>query len=271
MEPMTIPIACVQISCTPFDRIANLDKADEAIGKAAAQGARLILLPEFLPTGSTWDWRLLDLAEPLGGPTSRWIQNRSRKTGCWIGAGILERAAEAVFDTFLLVGPTGEIHSYRKHYPAFFEMLLFHRGRTVGIFDTALGRIGLLVCWDMVHARLWKAMAGQIDLLLICSAWPAAKTGNLPIPGFQGWLDRQPVHMPKYLAKTLDVPVAYCNMTGPFISPIPYLGFTYRAQFPGSSSITESDGTTIAAAGSEEIILLGEVRPRVETVPRKAS
>ena len=52
---------------------------------------------------------------------------------------MVEAADEGIFDTFLLTGPAGECLSYRKLYPAFFEKLYFHRGRTAGIFDPRSG------------------------------------------------------------------------------------------------------------------------------------
>ncbi len=265
---MILPIACAQLACTPFDPASNLAKADHFVREAARQGARLILLPEFLATGCAYDRRLRDFAEPLGGPTTRWLRRQSRRTKCWIGAGIIERAG-GLFDTFVLAGPGGEVFSYRKQYPAFFERLYFDRGQSVGIFDTDLGRVGVMICWDMVHARPSDAMAGRVDLLLICSAWPAVGGGNFPLYGARGWLDRQPLLRPKALAERLKVAVAYCNMTGPFVTPVPWLGLTYRSVYAGGSSLTDARGRTRGAAGLEETIIVGEVQ--IEGRPRRSA
>jgi N-carbamoylputrescine amidase len=257
---MTIPIACAQMACATFDPRSNLAKADHLIKEASLLGARLVLLPEVLTTGYTYDRRLHDFAEPIGGTTTRWMQQRSRRWGCWIGAGIVEQANNRVFDTFLLTGPAGEVFSYRKQYPAFFEQLYFSRGRVTSIFDTAFGRVGVMICWDMVHSRLCRELAaGRIDLLLICSAWPDMSRGNLPLYGVRGWFNRQPVQKPQKLAERLNVPVAYCNMTGEFITRVPGLGFTYYSEFAGRSSIVDSNGNTSAAAGSEEGVVMADV------------
>src|SRR5439155_17059556 len=130
-----------------------------------------------------------------------WMKQRSRQTGRWIGAGIIERSDDGVYDTFLLTGPAGEVLSYRKRYPAFFERLYFHSGRTIGIFDTSLGRIGVMICWDMVHPCLTRTMLGRIDLLLICSAWPDLYRANYPLFGVRGWLSKQPALRPPQLAQ----------------------------------------------------------------------
>jgi len=250
-----------------FDDRANLAKADTLIRDAARQGARLVLLPELFAAGYTYDRRLHDHAEPVGGRITQWLLRRSRQLGVWIGAGIVEQAAAQVFDTFLLTGPDSEVHVYRKQCPAFFERLYFHRGQEAGIFRTALGRIGVLICWDMVQARLCQALAGQIDLLLICSAWPDLRRGSIPLYGVRHWMSQQPAERPPQLAKLLGVPVAYCNMVGDFRTRVPGLGLTYRAPFAGNSSITDRQTT---ALGTEEQLLIADVRVQPERRRRAA-
>lgn len=257
-----IPIACAQMACACFDPASNRDKADELIREASRQGARLVLLPEYMTTGCTYDDRLHAFAEPIGGATSFWLTRRSRQTGCWIGGGIIEEADDGIYDTFILTGPAGELFSYRKQYPVGFEMLFFHRGRSVGIFNTALGRIGVMICWDMVHERLAREMAGQVDLLLISSAWPAVGPGNIPLWGMRNWLDRQPLQRPRQLALKLNAAVAYCNMTGAFVTRVPWfgwLGMTYRSEYAGSSSITDQGGRKMTVVGHEEKVLVADV------------
>lgn len=254
---MTFPVACAQMASIPFDIRANLAKADELIRDAARQGARLVLLPELFATGYTYDQRLTHHAEPIGGALTQWQQRRSRRLGVWIGAGIVEEAAGKVFDTFLLTGPAGEIHIYRKQYPAFFEKLYFHSGADVGIFDTALGRVGVMICWDMMQAKLCRALAGKIDLLLICSAWPDLRCGNVPLFGVRDWMSRQPGKRPRKLSKQFQVPVAYCNMAGDFHTRVPGLGLTYRTTFCGNSSITDGHTTRL---GVEEQLLIADVQ-----------
>lgn len=259
-ECMAIPIACAQVACTTYDTKANLEKADDYIHRAARQGARIIVLPEFLPTGCTYDHKLCTLAEPIGGPTTAWLQRRSRQNNCWIAAGIIEEADGTYFDTLLMTGPGGEVLSYRKQFPAFFENLYFSRGQVAGIFNTSLGRVGVMLCWDMVQPSVYRSMEGRVDLIVICSAWPDIRKGNIPLYWVRGWIGRQPEHRPRKLAKKLNVPVAYCNMTGPFHTAVPWLGLTYRSVYTGASSIHDAGGTPVAVAEVDETLIVGEVR-----------
>ncbi len=257
-----LPIACAQMACACYDPPANRVKADELIREASRQGARLVLLPEFLTTNCTYDDRLHSFAEPVGGATTFWMLRRSRQMGLWIGGGIIEEADKRVYDTFVLAGPAGEVHSYRKQYPVGFENLFFHRGSDLGIFNTSLGRIGVMICWDMVQPRLSREMAGRIDLLLISSAWPAVGSGNIPLLGIRSWLDRQPLQRPRQLARELNTAVVYCNMTGSFATQVPglgWLGITFRSDYAGSSSITEQGGNKMTVVGREERILVADV------------
>jgi N-carbamoylputrescine amidase len=247
--------AAIQMESRPFAVELNRARATEQIRAAAAQGAKLIVLPELFTTGYTYDAQLLDHGEPIGGPTTLWMQAASRRHDMHLAASIVERSGNAYFDTALLTTPGGMIHIYRKRYPAFFEKLYFRRGREVGIFVTDLGRIGVMICWDMVHHRLYRELAGNIDLLIVCSAWPCLETGNLRLPMIGGWMSRRPFLTPPSLAQRLGVPVVYANQCGPFATRVPGLPMSFRGSFAGLSSITCHDGHTLRATAHHESVI----------------
>lgn len=262
---MQVKCCCLQIACKSFDPQANLDKAARLVRQAADCGADIVLLPEYLTTGCIYDRRLHEFAESCTGPTVRALRCLSGDTKCWIAGGVVERDGPRVCNTLLLVGPGGELYSYRKRCLAFFENLYFHAGQSAGIVNTPFGRLGLMVCWDMVHARLAREMTGQIDLLMIGSAWPRLAGGSVPLWGLQHWSDRQPVERPRALARRLGVPVVFCNSTGPWETPVPWTGMSYRSAMAGHSAVIDASGHTIASAGCEETIVSAEltISPRV--------
>ncbi len=250
--------ACAQIESVPFEMNRNLESADRALKAAAAAGAGFVALPELFAAGYTYHPAIRDVAESLDGGTVSWMAARSRELSLWIAGGIIERSGPRVHGTLVLVSPAGRVWTYRKRYLPFFEKLYFRPGNGVGLFETEIGRVGVMICWDMIHARLARELAGRIDLLLICSAWPDVSTGNIRLPGLEGWLSRPPLHRPRRLARGLGVPVVYCNMAGRFVTTVPGLPFTYTADFAGCSTIIDRDGHGMVGPFGREALIVGE-------------
>jgi N-carbamoylputrescine amidase len=288
-------VACIQMASVLFDREANLQAAGKSVAAAAGQGASLVVLPEFFATGCAYEGRLASQAEPLEGRTVEWMRSVARGAEVWLAAGIVERMGKRMHDTLVLVSPAGRSWAYRKRYLPFFEKLYFTPGRGVGVLDTPLGRIGVMICWDMFHNRLARELSGRIDLLLICSAWPDVTAGvtrfpwvarctdrmfgrpalldcptTVSLPFVSGWVSRPPVHRPRQLAARLNVPVVYCNMAGPFTTRLPgFPGLEFDSRYAGASAILNRDGsgtvgpTTCAATLHGDVILGGTPVPGV--------
>lgn len=257
---MNLKLAAVQLACEPFAVDLNLERARIGIERAAHQGAQLILLPELFHVGYQYDRRLIDFGEQIGEQTTQWMRRCSWETNAHIAGCIIERHDHRIFDTFVLSTPTGELFTYRKRYPAFFEKLYFSRGRAEGVFHTSIGRIGVMVCWDMVQPRLANELADRIDILLVSAAWPNLLTGNLAIPGFQSWMATQVSRRPFHLAQKLGVPTVFSNMTGSFQTPIPGFGIQYRSQFAGGSLIADESGFVMESLSSEVGTIVASVR-----------
>jgi len=258
---MQLTVACGQMSSETLNPPANLRIAGELIQEAADCGAKLVLIPEFFTTDCIYDRKLKEFAEPIDGPTTKWMTTQSRRTGCYLGGGVLELSGDKMYNTFVMAAPSGETWSYRKQNPAFFEKFYFHAGRKPGIFNTPLGRIGVLICWDMVHKRMLQQLRGRCDMLLISAAWPDMTTGNYPVLGFQGWMSRQPDSRPPFLARELQVPVMFCNSTGDFSTRVPGLGLTYRSQYAGGTAIYSADGQTLNSLGQEQALVTASIQP----------
>lgn len=279
-------VVCLQMASRPFEQASNLVVAESGIREAARGGATLVVLPEYFATGCAYDRRIVEAAEPLNGPTANWMQRTAVQTGVWLAGGIVERSGHRVHNTFVLVSPFGRTWTYRKRFLPLYEKLFFTPGRDVGIFDTPLGRIGVMVCWDMIHGRLAREMRGGIDLLIVSSAWPDVSAGetwhprlvrflertlgrprllhcptSLSMPFAAGWLSRPPVHQPRRLAAELDVPVVYCNMAGPFETRVPGLaGVRFGTRYAGASAVLQPDGSGVIGPLGEPGIAVGEVR-----------
>jgi predicted amidohydrolase len=255
-----IIVAAVQMESVLFARDLNLQRAGQYIEQAASHNSDLVILPELFSTGLCYDLCLCAHAEPIGGHTTRWLRNWSRTTGCYVGGTIIERCGQSCFNTFVLTGPDGATSIYRKRFPPFFENFVFGRGSRTGIIDTPLGRLGVLICWDMVQDRLVQRLRGRVDLVAVSAAWPDLDSGNIPLPVFQQWIARQPHRRQMGLAKSLSVPVIYANATGTFDVRVPLIGLGYRSNYAGGSSIIHADAAHIQQFERQSGVLLGRVQ-----------
>jgi N-carbamoylputrescine amidase len=151
---------------------ANLNLACARIRDAAAQGAQVVCLPELFRSPyfcQTEDAANFALAETIPGPSTEALGAVARQAGVIVIASLFERRAPGLFhNTAAVIGADGAlVGTYRKMHipddPGYYEKFYFTPG-DLGFcaFDTPLGRLGVLICWDQWYpeaARL-VAMAG---------------------------------------------------------------------------------------------------------------
>lgn len=145
------------------------------IAEAAGNGARLIVLPELASTGYSFDTRdeAFAHAEPVPeGPTcSEWIR-AAAEHDVYIVAGIAESEGVKLYDTAVLIGPEGYIGRYRKTHLWNREKLIFTPGSEYPVFETRIGRIGLLVCWDIWFPEVARILTAQgADVICSVNNW----------------------------------------------------------------------------------------------------
>ena len=163
-------VAAVQLNAGA-DRTANLAAADRLTRAAAADGARLIVLPEkWTAMGSDEDLRAG--AETLEGPAAEWARSSARELGVDLVAGsFLERVAGAakLANTSVHVGPDGELKAtYRKLHMfdvevggrCYRESDLEEPGEEIVLSRTAEGvELGMSICYDLRFPELYRILA----------------------------------------------------------------------------------------------------------------
>jgi deaminated glutathione amidase len=163
-------VAAVQLNSSA-DRAANLASADRLTRAAAADGARLIVLPEkWTAMGSDEDLRAA--AETLEGPAVEWARASARELGVDLVAGsFLERVegAAKLANTSVHVGPDGELKAtYRKLHMfdvevggrSYRESDLEEPGEEIVLSQTAEGvELGLSICYDLRFPELYRILA----------------------------------------------------------------------------------------------------------------
>jgi len=167
-----LKIAVVQEAPVYLDRAATLDRAVALVGRAAAEGAGLVVFPEaFVPGYPAWVWRLRpggdwDLSEAIHERLLRNAVNLSDDElaplreaaaahGVTIVCGIDERDGDfsraTLYNTVVTIDPVGGIvNRHRKLMPTNPERMVWGFGDATGlkVVETHAGRIGALICWE---------------------------------------------------------------------------------------------------------------------------
>jgi deaminated glutathione amidase len=181
-------VAAVQLNSTD-DKGRNLEVAEGLVREAAADGAKLVCLPE------RWNLladsaAMLAGAEPLDGPTLSATRDWARELGIHLLAGsIAERAEghERLFNTSVLIGPDGEdIAAYRKihMFDVEVEGTIFresdHDQPGEEIVTAPLGdlELGLTVCYDLRFPELYRILAVRGARVITVPSAFTAPTGR---------------------------------------------------------------------------------------------
>jgi len=174
-------VAALQHDIVWHDRVANFDRLAPMIAGAAACGARLVLLTETFSTGFSFDTP--GIGESEGGPSSTFLAAQARAHGVWVGGSCPEIAPDAPADdqrpsnVFVLAGPDGEVHRYRKIHPFSHadEERYVRAGAEFVTVEVDGVRLSLFVCYDLRFADEFWALAVDTDAYLVVANWPAKR------------------------------------------------------------------------------------------------
>jgi len=187
-----VKIAAVQMVSTPsVDE--NLQTARRLVARAAAEGATLVVLPEYFCFMGKADRDKLAVAEAPGeGPIQRTLAESAREHGVWLIGGTLPLtvdgearesagAVDRVMNANLVYSPRGELaarydkmhlFAYDNGRERYDESRTLKGGRTPVAFDAGGLRVGLSVCYDLRFPELYRALAKPpCDLLSVPSAF----------------------------------------------------------------------------------------------------
>jgi predicted amidohydrolase len=184
-----IRLALAQISSKRGDKEENLRKIEEITAKAKAQSADLVIFPELSLTGYVIRDQIYELAETIPGPSTNRVEEIARKNGIYIVFGMPEQSEKTratLFNTAVFIGPEGFIGKYRKMYlpthSVFEEKRYFRPGYQTAVYDTALGKIGLCVCYDLFFPEVTRlARLKGAQLIVSISASPAVRRSYFEI------------------------------------------------------------------------------------------
>jgi len=153
------------------------------VRKAKKQAANLVIFPELSLTGYVVRDQIYELAETIPGPSIKTMEDIARKTKTHIVFGmpeLSEKTQATIYNAAVLVGPQGFIGKYRKMYlpthSVFEEKRYFRPGYQTAVFDTELGSIGLIICYDIFFPEVSRLTRLKGAQLIVCiSASPAVR------------------------------------------------------------------------------------------------
>lgn len=262
--------ALVQYACDD-DPAVNLERALAAIAEGAAAGARLVVLPELHNHRyfcRTEDPAAFDLAEPVPGPSSARLAAAAREHQVVVVGSLFERRAAGVFhNTAVVLDSDGRLAGrYRKMHipddPDFYEKFYFTPG-DLGFtpIDTAVGRLGVLVCWDQWYpeaARLMALAGAQVLIYPSAIGWGDGDDELERGRQKMAWQTVQRGH-----AVANHLPLLATNRVGVEGDD------DARIHFWGASFAAGPQGEILAEAGADSEVLLVEIdRDRTEALRR---
>jgi len=161
----------------------NFETAQQLIGEAAQQGARLVLLPEYWPVMGMQESDKVRHAEQFGdGPIQRFMAEIAERHRIWLIGGTLPMVSpeqDKVLNTTMVYNERGEhvirydkIHlfSFTKGEESYDEARTIVHGSKVASFESPWGRVGLSVCYDLRFPELYRAM-GDCSLIVMPAAF----------------------------------------------------------------------------------------------------
>lgn len=233
------------------DLPANVEKGARAIQEAAESGADLIVLPEMANSGyvvfSGEEARALAERPDESPAIARW-QQLAQEYNTYVIAGFGEKVSDtALYNSALVIGPSGILGTYRKTH-LFFEEKLYYRPGDLGfpVFDLPFGKIGILICYDLRFPEASRILALKgADVICVPTNWVSMMTPD------RLW-DAQGYCQANYVA------LANAAMNQVFVACADRVGAERGVQFLGCSLIIDPAGTPLAgpaSADGEEVLV----------------
>ncbi|NNF03462.1 MAG: carbon-nitrogen hydrolase family protein [Rhodothermales bacterium] len=242
-------IALVQQAVGPAPA-RNLTRGLEAARRAAGNGARLVAFPELAFTEFHPQNRLggdrLALTEPVPGPTTDAFQKLAQELGIVVVLNLFERDGDRAFDSSPVIDANGSLLGVTRmmhitQYEGFWEQDYYDPGDTgAPVYQTAVGRIGVAICYDRHFPEYMRALAVSGAQLVVVPQ--AGAVGEWPGDMFTAELRT----------------AAFQN--GYFAALVNRVGRESVLEFAGGSFVTDAEGTIVDQAPTgEEATLITDI------------
>lgn len=237
------------------DLDACVEQVGRTVERARARGAELVVFPESALGGYLFETRLPVLRAPVAppptlNPAGEEIASLVRVAGpTVVCVGYTEAGPSGLYSSAVCLNGDGVLGHHRKVHLPPGERASFSAGEEFAAFDTPLGRMGMLICYDKVFPEAARALAlDGAGIIASLSAWPASRTE----PASWTRRDREVRHFNLLdQARALENQVIWvsANQSG-------RLG---RLRFPGHAKVVDPNGRVLSTTGSRPGMALARV------------
>ncbi|MHA1703897.1 MAG: carbon-nitrogen hydrolase family protein [Promethearchaeota archaeon] len=229
---MKLKIAIVQFDIKQFSPDENLKKAEKFVKKASLSKAKIIVFPEDFIAGP-----ILGKLEEFADSKNKYLkffQDLAKKYKIDIVPGsIIEKDRYGFHNTTYYIDSSGKVKSrYRKInlWPP--ERHYLNPGNQISVFNTKYGKIGLIICWDLIFPELFRKMAKKGVGIVICPSYWTFEDASIGLK----YDKNSDVNLVDSLcvgrAFENEIIMVYCNAAGKLILP------NFKGKLMGHSQIT---------------------------------
>jgi predicted amidohydrolase len=173
-------IICQQLAPVLGDIDANARLSIAAIKAALSDGAKIVVLPELVSSGYMFDSREELEAAAIGieHPLLAGWAAAAAPTGAVVIGGFAERGQDGrIYNSAAVIDAGGVLGVYRKCHLWDREKLWFTAGsEPPAVFETSVGRIGVLVCYDLEFPEMTRSLGlGGAELIAVPTNWPRVR------------------------------------------------------------------------------------------------
>jgi len=166
-------IAVVQMDCVVGETEPNLNKIRHFASLSADLGANLVIFPECATTGYFIGASMERLADSPDGPTSRALGDIARQSRIHLACGLYTRENDSYCNSQQLFAPDGTcLASYRKAHLFAAERNHYRAGDTPIVVDTAIGKLGMTICYDLIFPEYVRRLIELgADIIINSTNW----------------------------------------------------------------------------------------------------
>jgi len=242
--------------CFGRDIDRSLERIDGIVSRARARGARLVVLPESALGGYLWEPKvpgIIDLVGPVPalerkGPHIERL--RRIAADAVVCVGYTEAAlGGGVYSSAVCVSGDGVLGHHRKVHIPPAERGVFLSGEGFEAFDTPIGRLGMLLCYDKVFPEAARKLSlDGAEVIASMAAWPACRESNTRRLG----RDVQTRHFNVLdQARAVENQVVWVSAN--------QVGKLGRLRFPGQAKVVSPEGNVLATTRSRRGLAMAGV------------